>query len=110
MHWPPSQQCVRPYGNNPAPSQPGIVSRTTNLIYQTFRINHSTHHPWYAKNLASSNKRGVRRTTMKRPPVPELSRRERQIMDVVYRLDRASADQVRRQLPDPPSYSAVRAL
>jgi len=31
-------------------------------------------------------------------------------MDVVYRLDRASAAEVRRQLPDPPSYSAVRAL
>jgi predicted transcriptional regulator len=31
-------------------------------------------------------------------------------MDVVYRLGRASADEVRRQLPDPPSYSAVRAL
>ncbi len=31
-------------------------------------------------------------------------------MDAVYRLGRASADQVRRQLTDPPSYSAVRAL
>lgn len=47
---------------------------------------------------------------MTRTRIPELSRRERQIMDVVYRLGRASADQVRRQLPDPPSYSAVRAL
>ncbi len=47
---------------------------------------------------------------MKRPPITELSRRERQIMDIVYQLGRASADQVRRQLPDPPSYSAVRAL
>ena len=40
----------------------------------------------------------------------ELSRRERQIMDVVYRLGRASAVDVRRRLPDPPSYSAVRTL
>ena len=40
----------------------------------------------------------------------ELSRRERQIMDVVYRLGRASAAQVVAELPDPPSYSAVRAL
>jgi BlaI family transcriptional regulator, penicillinase repressor len=31
-------------------------------------------------------------------------------MEVVYRLGRASAAQVHRQLPDPPSYSAVRAL
>ena len=39
-----------------------------------------------------------------------MSRRERQIMDVIYRLGRASAADVRDQLPDPPSYSAVRAL
>jgi len=39
-----------------------------------------------------------------------LSRRERQIMDVVYRLGRASAADVTGHLPDPPSYSAVRAL
>jgi BlaI family penicillinase repressor len=39
-----------------------------------------------------------------------LSRRERQIMDVLYSRDRASAADVRRQMPSPPSYSAVRAL
>jgi predicted transcriptional regulator len=39
-----------------------------------------------------------------------LSRRERQIMDVLYRLGRASAQDVLEQLPDPPSYSAVRAM
>jgi predicted transcriptional regulator len=39
-----------------------------------------------------------------------LSRRERQIMDVVYRLGRASATDVLAQIPDPPSYSAVRAM
>ena len=39
-----------------------------------------------------------------------MSRRERQIMDVIYRLGRASAADVREQLPDPPGYSAVRAL
>jgi len=39
-----------------------------------------------------------------------LSRRERQIMDVVYRLGRASATEVLGGLPDPPSYSAVRAM
>lgn len=37
------------------------------------------------------------------------SRRERQIMDVVYRLGRATASEVLAELPDPPSYSAVRA-
>src|SRR5688500_15834406 len=41
---------------------------------------------------------------------PELGRRERQILDVVYRLGRASVAQVRAELPDPPSYSAVRGM
>jgi predicted transcriptional regulator len=40
----------------------------------------------------------------------ELGRRERQIMDVVFRLGRASVSQVQSELPDPPSYSAVRAM
>ena len=39
-----------------------------------------------------------------------LSRRERQIMDVVYQRGRATAAEVLDALPDPPSYSAVRAL
>jgi len=39
-----------------------------------------------------------------------LGRRERQIMDVVYRLGRAAVGDVMRELPDPPSYSAVRAM
>jgi len=39
----------------------------------------------------------------------KLSRRERQIMDVIYRHDEATAAEVREGLPDPPSYSAVRA-
>jgi predicted transcriptional regulator len=38
-----------------------------------------------------------------------LSRRERQIMDVVYRLGWATVSEVLEDLPDPPSYSAVRA-
>ena len=39
-----------------------------------------------------------------------LSRRERQIMDVVYQRGRASAVEVMENMPSPPSYSAVRAL
>ena len=39
----------------------------------------------------------------------QLSRRERQIMDVVYRLNAASAADIQEAMPDPPSYSAVRA-
>ncbi|MFB3131047.1 MAG: BlaI/MecI/CopY family transcriptional regulator [Rhodothermales bacterium] len=40
----------------------------------------------------------------------QLSRRERQIMDIIYRLGEATAVEVMENLPDPPSYSAVRAL
>jgi predicted transcriptional regulator len=40
----------------------------------------------------------------------ELSRRERQIMDIVYRLERVAVADVLDRLPDPPSYSAVRAM
>ena len=39
-----------------------------------------------------------------------LSRRERQAMDVVYRLGRATAAEIRAGMPDPPGYSAVRAM
>jgi predicted transcriptional regulator len=40
----------------------------------------------------------------------QLSRRERQIMDVLYRHGRATAADVQTELPDPPGYSAVRAM
>jgi predicted transcriptional regulator len=39
-----------------------------------------------------------------------LTRRERQIMDILYRRGRATAHEVLEDLADPPSYSAVRAL
>jgi predicted transcriptional regulator len=39
-----------------------------------------------------------------------LSRRERQIMDIAYEMKEVSALQVLERLPEPPSYSAVRAL
>jgi BlaI family transcriptional regulator, penicillinase repressor len=45
-----------------------------------------------------------------KPADHKLTRRERQIMDVLYRRDGASAAEVRELLPEPPSYSAVRAL
>lgn len=38
-----------------------------------------------------------------------LSRREREIMDVLYSMGRASAGEVHQRIPSPPSYSAVRA-
>ena len=40
----------------------------------------------------------------------KLSRRERQIMDVLYERGRATAAEILAALPDPPSYSSVRAL
>jgi predicted transcriptional regulator len=40
----------------------------------------------------------------------QLSRRERQIMDVLYERGRATAAEVREAMPDPPGYSAVRTL
>ena len=40
----------------------------------------------------------------------QLSRRERQIMEIVYRKGSATAAEVHAELADPPSYSAVRAL
>jgi predicted transcriptional regulator len=39
-----------------------------------------------------------------------LSRRERQIMDIIYKLGQATAAEVLENMPDPPSYSAVRAM
>ena len=41
-------------------------------------------------------------------PPPALSRRERQVLDVLHRLGRATAAEVREALADPPSDSAVR--
>ena len=43
-------------------------------------------------------------------PAPEPSRRERQILDIVYAAGEASAAEVRSQMPDAPSYSTVRKL
>jgi len=44
--------------------------------------------------------------------LPErLTRREREIMDAIFALgDRATAEDIRARLTDPPSYSAVRAM
>ena len=38
------------------------------------------------------------------------SRREREIMDALYKLERASAAEIRKQIADPPTYTAVRTL
>lgn len=41
---------------------------------------------------------------------PDLSRRERQIMDVIFRAGSATVNEVREGLPDPPTDAAVRRL
>ncbi len=47
---------------------------------------------------------------MTKSDVPGLSRREQQIMDCIYRRGEATVGEVRSEIPDAPSYSAVRAL
>jgi BlaI family transcriptional regulator, penicillinase repressor len=45
------------------------------------------------------------------PPIEKLSRREREIIDALFALgNRASAEEIRARLSDPPSSSAVRAM
>jgi predicted transcriptional regulator len=44
------------------------------------------------------------------PENDPLSRRERQIMDIIWRHGRATANEIHEELADAPSYSAVRAL
>jgi BlaI family penicillinase repressor len=46
----------------------------------------------------------------RKPEQEVLSRRERQIMDIAHRRGRVTIREVLEELPDPPSYSAVRAL
>jgi len=43
-------------------------------------------------------------------PAAGLSRRERQIMDILYRRGKSPASEVREAMPNAPSYSAVRAM
>ena len=47
---------------------------------------------------------------MNNPFRKPLSRRETQIMDVIFHLGEATAADIVERLPDPPSYSSIRAL
>ena len=47
---------------------------------------------------------------MKKPSPATLTRREREIMDILYRRGRATAAEVMEDMAEPPTYSAVRAL
>lgn len=46
---------------------------------------------------------------MAKPSLTNLSRRERQIMDAVYRHEKATAVEIMKAIPDPPSNAAIRA-
>jgi predicted transcriptional regulator len=46
----------------------------------------------------------------KPPPLSALTRRESQIMEILFRHEQATAAEVLAELPDPPSYSTVRKL
>ena len=45
-----------------------------------------------------------------KPDTPALSRRERQVMDILHRRDGATVAEIMGDLPDPPTYSAVRSV
>jgi predicted transcriptional regulator len=47
---------------------------------------------------------------MGKNPGSDLGKRERQIMEIVYRRGRATASEVLADLADPPTYSTVRAM
>lgn len=47
---------------------------------------------------------------MKKTGLEHLGRRERQIMEIIYRRGRANAAEVLADLPDPPTYTAVRGM
>lgn len=46
----------------------------------------------------------------KHPLTHTFSRRERQVMDILFRRGEATVSEVMQELPDPPTYSAVRSI
>jgi BlaI family transcriptional regulator, penicillinase repressor len=46
----------------------------------------------------------------KQPETPALSRRERQVMDILHKRGEATVSEIMGDLPDPPTYSAVRSV
>src|SRR3954464_13590402 len=43
-------------------------------------------------------------------PIDDLSRRERQVMEILHRRGESTVAEIMAELPDPPSYSAVRSI
>ena len=50
------------------------------------------------------------KTTPDKSGTDGFSRREREIMDALYKLGKATAAQIQAAMPDPPSYTAIRTL
>ena len=46
----------------------------------------------------------------KRPVTEDLSRRERQVMEILHRRRESPVTEIMQELPDPPTYSAVRSI
>ena len=69
-----------------------------------------------AAALSAAVSSGHRRTNLSSvgvddpAPPTALSRRERQVMDILYRRGEATVAEVMADLPDPPTYSAVRSI
>lgn len=45
-----------------------------------------------------------------RPPTENLSRRERQVMEILHRRGESTVTEIMQAMPDPPTYSAVRSI
>lgn len=60
-----------------------------------------THQPWYKSTMAASAEN-------EDAAAAGLSRREREVMDIVFRLGRATAAEIRAQMAQPPTDPAVR--
>jgi predicted transcriptional regulator len=52
----------------------------------------------------------MRHTSQTSPLSTALSRRERQVMDILHRRQAATVAEIMDDLPDPPTYSAVRSI
>jgi BlaI family penicillinase repressor len=59
--------------------------------------------------LKNQHSRGTR-SMAKTKPTPELTRRERQVMNILHRRGPSTVTEIMDELPDPPTYSAVRSI
>jgi predicted transcriptional regulator len=54
--------------------------------------------------------RELLRMATRRPPTEDLSRRERQVMEILHRRGESTVTEILQAIPDPPTYSAVRSI